>query len=192
MSTLWIARHAPVAIAGVCYGRTDVPVLRASADAAELLARTFPVATRPEIVWSSTTARCRAVAADLARAWSVEERVDDRLCELDFGRWEGRAWNEIESSDPDAYARWMRDWRVVAPPGGESPQQLERRARRWLNALDGRRTHALVAHAGFVRALRVVLNGTDWEAAMRTEVPHLCWRLMSFTSKREGLDREPA
>jgi alpha-ribazole phosphatase len=183
--TLWIARHAPVAIAGICYGRADVPVLRASADAAALLASTFPAASLPEVVWSSVTARCRTVATDLAQGWSAEIRADALLCELDFGRWEGRAWSEIESSDRDEFERWMRDWRVVAPPGGESPRDLERRARRWLDALDLRGTHALVAHAGFVRALRVILDGVDWDEAMRSEVPHLCWLPVSLRSWRE-------
>ena len=120
------------------------------------------------------------MADHLARIWSAESRADTLLFELDFGRWEARLWSDIANRDRDAYERWMRDWRFAGPPGGESPSDLEGRARRWLDALDPNRSHALVAHAGFVRALYVVLTGMAWEGAMGAEVPYLRWS--SWTS----------
>ncbi len=178
--TLWVARHAPVAVEGICYGRADVPVCGTGAEAAASLARSFPPRAPHYVVWSSSTARCRDVACDLSSLWSAELRVDDLLCELDFGTWEGRRWSDIAWSERDAYESWMREWRTVGPPGGECPLDLERRARRWIDRLDARRSHALVAHAGFVRALRVLLAGLDWQTAMQSEVQHLRWQPMAF------------
>jgi alpha-ribazole phosphatase len=70
----------------------------------------------------------------------------------------------------------MRNWRTAAPPQGESTPALEARVRRWLGGLDRDAEHALVAHAGVVRAIDVILRGRDWDDVMATPVPHLTWR----------------
>jgi alpha-ribazole phosphatase len=159
---LRVARHAPVTVKGICYGQSDVETELSADDAARALG-----AVSASCVWSSPSRRCAEIAARLG----ATHRVDARLLELSFGDWEGRAWSSLEG---DAlFDAWMRDWKSVAPPGGESVPQLESRVRAWLAELAGE--HALVAHAGVVRALRVILRGQSWDEAMRVEVPHLAW-----------------
>lgn len=119
--------------------------------------------------------RCRQVAIELGRHWKADVQVDEWLAELAMGRFEGKTWAEIEATDGEAYASWMRDWRTMAPPEGESPLDLEKRVRSALEDLDENGPHVFVTHAGVWRALEVITRGISWDEAMAIAVPHLTW-----------------
>jgi alpha-ribazole phosphatase len=172
--SLWVARHAPVAVTSTCYGRTDVATSVSAEEAAALLVDAYE-GVPPAVVWSSPMTRCLSVAALVARSFDASLRVDASLHELDFGAWDGLTWSAITREHPAAYARWLEDWENVPPPRGELPRDLELRVRTWLGAVDTGQTHALVAHAGVVRALRVVAEGSSWLEAMERAAPHLSW-----------------
>jgi alpha-ribazole phosphatase len=169
-------RHAPTSAGGICVGRHDVATELTHEDAAERMRRAFDSLPGPEVgtidrVWSSPLSRCREPAAQLACAIGVSHAIDPRLLELDYGIWEGRAWDTIAREDGARMHAWMDAWQSAAPPGGESVATLEARVRAWWGELDA--VSVLVAHAGVVRALRVVARGMTWADAMRTPVPHL-------------------
>ena len=181
-----MARHPPVTARGLCYGRADVPLACSAEHAAVALQTSFG---RPagSVVWSSPSPRCASVAQGLASRWQADLRLDNRLLELNFGDWEGRAWTTIERDDPARYASWMSEWRTAAPPGGESIEALMERVAAWVVALrEGMLGHAtnrrpvVVAHAGVVRALLVLCEGVTWDDAMTREVPHLAWRRIAL------------
>jgi alpha-ribazole phosphatase len=94
----------------------------------------------------------------LAAAWGCPHRVDARLLEIHYGAWQGRAWTAIEQEDGERFADFMQHWQHAAPPGGEGLRDLERRVASWYVEL-GAGDHLLVAHAGVVRALRVLIGG---------------------------------
>ncbi|WP_437672762.1 histidine phosphatase family protein [Sorangium sp. So ce131] len=177
-------RHAPVPLAGVCYGRLDVAAELSPAGAADVIERALEdLGHRPGVVWSSPLSRCALPAAELAARLGVPHAVDDRLLEIAYGAWEGRAWSDIERDDPMAYAAWLDGWERIGPPGGESAIEVEARVRSFWRALastSGARgpasaasPHLLVAHAGVLRALRVVACAVPWHEAMSAPAPHL-------------------
>ncbi|WP_437974337.1 histidine phosphatase family protein [Sorangium sp. So ce295] len=182
-------RHAPVALSGVCYGRLDVAAaLPPEAAAAAIERALHELCVRPGVVFSSPLSRCALPAAELAARLGVPRAIDDRLLEISYGAWEGRAFADIERDDPAAYAAWLDGWERVGPPGGESALDVESRVRsfwreigapRGVDGVDGvdvasrARPPLLVAHAGVLRALRVVARGASWLAAMSAPVPHL-------------------
>jgi alpha-ribazole phosphatase len=174
-------RHAPVPLAGVCYGRLDVAAeLSAKAVATTIERALGGLCVRPGVVWSSPLSRCALPAAELAARLGVPHAVDDRLLEIAYGAWEGRAWSDIERDDAIAYAAWLDGWERVGPPGGESALDVEARVRSFWRALgpacepaSGPFPHLLLAHAGVLRALRVVAYGATWPAAMSAPAPYL-------------------
>jgi len=174
VTALLVARHAPVASEGICYGRSDVDVRVAHADACERLVGSL-VGVAPTIVWSSPSARCRSLGELVAQRFGASLHIDNNLMELDFGAWERKTWSSIANDDRDAYERWAGAFETVAPPGGERTIDLEARVRRWLASLDRATTHALIAHAGVVRALDVIVHRRSWASAMSHAVEHLCW-----------------
>ncbi|WP_434042834.1 MULTISPECIES: histidine phosphatase family protein [Sorangium] len=170
-------RHAPVPLSGVCYGRLDVAAELSADAAATAIERALrDLALRPGVVWSSPLSRCALPAVELAARLGAPHAVDERLVEIAYGAWEGRAWSDIERDDPIAYAAWLDGWERAGPPGGESAIEVEARVRSFWCALSpacGASPHLLVAHAGVLRALRVVACGASWLEAMSAPAPYL-------------------
>ena len=140
---VFLIRHPkPVIEAGICYGRLDV-----DAHAPQTVADQIkPLLPADVPVFSSPLRRAR----QLAEALHPSPVIDQRLCEIDFGDWEGRAWNDIERSLLDA---WAADVIGFTPPGGESVASLQRRVIDFATSLATLPAVALVAHAGVLRAL---------------------------------------
>jgi alpha-ribazole phosphatase len=106
-----LVRHPrPAVAAGVCYGQTDLGLAESPAAAAERLRGVLPANAR---VISSPLQRCRA----LAEALSTKVETEQRLLEINFGDWEGQAWDEIPRQQLDAWAAAPFDH---VPPDGES------------------------------------------------------------------------
>lgn len=169
MTTLFVARHAPTSLKGVCYGHDDVPIAMAASDASARLRATMPRHSRPVRLWSSPSARC----AEVATLLDAHVSIDPRLREMHFGAWEGRAWDDIEK-EPE-FGVWARDWKRARVPEGESALDLAARVADWFAQLDDRHAHLAVAHAGVIRSLRVQVEGVTWDDAMREPVPHVEW-----------------
>ena len=168
MIRLLAIRHAPVADEGLCYGQTDVPTIL---DGAEAAARIEPVVAEfvPLIIWSSDALRCREPAALLSKRLGVGHRIDERVRELSYGDWEGRAWEALPRAELD---EWMADWLTRAPPGGETVPRFTERVAAWWRSLEPGR-HFLLAHAGVVHCLDVVAGGLAWEEAIENRLGFL-------------------
>ncbi|WP_367066145.1 histidine phosphatase family protein [Oryzisolibacter sp. LB2S] len=117
MSRLWLVRHArPLAADGLCYGRLD---LAADAAASRAAARTLAAALPPRVagLWHSPLQRCELLALDLrALRPDLASIPEPRILEMDFGAWEGLAWDAIAQAE---IAAWADDLARHAPGGGE-------------------------------------------------------------------------
>jgi alpha-ribazole phosphatase len=167
---LHLVRHPrPLVATGTCYGRLDVEAENAAAAARRLRAELPPRLP----VWSSPRRRCTELAGLLHPA----PRHDARLAEMDFGAWEGRPWDEIPRHELDA---WAADVAGYAPPGGESPRALQRRALDFVAGLTVPEA-VLVTHAGVIRVLVAYhrrLPAEEWTAlhvayGSRTSIEHV-------------------
>lgn len=139
---LHLIRHPPPDIApGVCYGRLEIPAKNEMPVAAALRASLPPGLP----LWSSPLLRCRVLAGLL----SPDPVFDERLAEMNFGVWEGRSWDDIPRAELDAWAADIADY---APPGGESPRQLQQRALEFVAGLEVPEA-VIVTHAGVIRML---------------------------------------
>lgn len=162
---LTLIRHTRVAVAeGLCYGRTDVPLVWPPEPAFEDVAAVAASVHQPvQAVVSSPAVRALTLARHLATAWQVPLTEDPRWQELDFGAWEGQPWSAIDRTASDA---WCADVERRSPPGGESRAALRTRVHAALAALHARAVAAhlvVVTHAG---PLRVALG-----APLDTAVP---------------------
>jgi alpha-ribazole phosphatase len=170
-----LVRHAPVAVKGICYGQSDVPLSLSAEDAGDVVCDRWRRAAQgvPEL-WSSPSARARGIVEVLARRWNVDAHVDARLSELAFGAWEGRSFDEIERSDRVRFDRWMQSFEIEAPPGGETVDDLRRRFTAWLaERRASGRTVLAVTHAGVIRVARAHALGLRYGDVARQSVHHL-------------------
>jgi alpha-ribazole phosphatase len=165
----WLVRHAPaVNPAGLILGRTDIDA--ELSDTARLRAL---AAYLPRAAFRITTSLRRA--GDTARWLAVDApvRVDDRFREQDFGRWEGRRWDDIAAAESAAY--W-RDPAGCRAPGGESFADVVGRVAAGmadLNDACDARDIVVVAHAGSIRAALVRALGCAPAAGLAFEIAPL-------------------
>ena len=78
-------------------------------------------------VMSSPLARGRETASLVVPG--VDFEIDSRLAEMDYGRWEGLTYAQIDAADAAGRRRWEEDPAGLACPGGESGDQVARRVR---------------------------------------------------------------
>jgi alpha-ribazole phosphatase len=146
---LYLIRHpAPQVAAGVCYGRSDLPLAADVALAAARIRPQLPPMTPMLPVYTSPLQRCR----QLADALHPVPNSDPRLQEMDFGAWEMRPWDSIQRAALDG---WAADPLGYAPPEGESVHQLQQRVQDFVGGVQraGLPRAVLVTHAGVMKVL---------------------------------------
>lgn len=174
MSTLWLLRHArPLVDSGVCYGRLDMAadaVLTAQAaknfsTALSTPAKDFSTASPlGAVLRHSPLQRCEqlvqyliALEPDLA----LNSCATPQLQEMDFGAWEGLAWDAIARAEIDA---WAADLAGYAPGGGECLTAMLQRVQTalqhsWtIDSQQGVRDVVWVTHAGVIRCVQWLLQ----------------------------------
>jgi broad specificity phosphatase PhoE len=128
MALFYFLRHGEATwnAEGRWCGRTDVPLSDGGRRQAQLLAqRVRPILI--EALYSSPLERALETARIVGEAIGREPVVDRRLMELNYGAWEGRTYEESRRATPDIYRAWEADPAKVAPPEGESGEQLVER-----------------------------------------------------------------
>jgi broad specificity phosphatase PhoE len=114
---------------------------------------------------ASPLLRARETARAVAGDRTVE--LDARLAEMDYGRWEGLTYEQIEATDGDHRRRWEADPAGLRCPGGESGDDVAARARSFLGDLlawaapstEGQQIVLAVAHSSLNRVLLCVAMG---------------------------------
>jgi len=160
---LYLIRHpAPQVAAGVCYGRTDLPL---ADDAAAAAARIRPQLPASLPVFTSPLQRCR----QLAEALHPAPRSDERLQEMHFGAWEMRPWKLVQRSALDG---WAADPLGYVPPQGESVGEMRQRVRSFVDDArqQGIERAVLVTHAG---VMKVIVGQAE-------NLPLIQWMALSF------------
>lgn len=187
---IWGMRHGPVtdAVRGRLYGRLDVPLhpagreqmRRAARDFLRLRQALYRGERLPVRVVSSPLSRCRESASHvLAELRAAGEEVlaplvDEALVELALGRWEGLRKEDIRRDFPAEWVARGADLARAAPPGGESFQDVQRRALAAVRRL--RAAHAgecllLVSHAGVIRSLMAHALALPLTEVLRLPLP---------------------
>jgi alpha-ribazole phosphatase len=178
-------RHPAVAAAGTCYGRLDLDCAPGAEDAIRALLTELPPV---RALRSSPARRCRLLADRIAARDRVPAVLDARLCELDFGEWEGRPWSAIDRAESD---RWAADPVSNSPPGGETFASLHARLAEAL--ADTPPGAVVVTHAGPIRAARMILTGASFAQVFADPVPHCTpIRMRRLTRFRLESDRAEA
>jgi len=104
---------------------------------------------------TSPLARTRETADVVAAALGLDVRVDEGVAECAFGDWEGLTFAEVQEQDPAALERWLAST-SVAPPGGESFDELSARVGRARDRLIARypgQTVVVVTHVSPIKTL---------------------------------------
>ena len=148
---LYIIRHGQTDwnVEGKIQGRQDIPLNAAGRSQAEMLAKGME--KRPvTAIYSSPQIRAMETAETLARAQGMAVIPVPELAEIGYGDWEGRTASDILAKERKLYEEWWQHPATVAPPGGETLNQVDERCRQaWDMIRSGMKGDtAVVAHGG--------------------------------------------
>lgn len=147
MAVLMVRHTRPLVAEGICYGQTDLDVADNFEKEAGTVVERLPIISH---ILSSPLKRCRKLADHVGKCRGLSVETDTRLMEMDFGRWEGLAWNAFPRPELDA---WADDFYHANPHGGESVADLKARTDAVLIEVRARADQTLVVtHAGIIRA----------------------------------------
>ncbi len=167
--TVYLVRHGETVAnrAGRWLGHSDSPLtdrgVAQSLAFAEELAGLLPDRAAVELQ-CSPLARARRTAGLIADRLALDPgqcRISPLLAEHAFGRWEGLTEAEIEARFPGAQAERHRAHWTYVVPGGESYEQVFRRACRWIDTPRSSPVTVAVTHAKTSRTLRGAYLGLD-------------------------------
>ena len=159
MTRFYVVRHGETAqnLRMTYLGTQDEPLtengVRQAGRVAEALSQ-----LSVELVISSPFRRAADTAGQICDGCGVELRLDSRLAEGSFGRWEGYTRDEVLNLGTDDAAlllRWEKD-ASCSPPGGESIESVQRRVAGLIEELRSTysgRSVVLVSHVGPIKAL---------------------------------------
>ncbi|WP_144120475.1 bifunctional RNase H/acid phosphatase [Catellatospora sichuanensis] len=138
-------------------GRGDVPLSAVGEGQAAAAGRRV-AGLRPDRVVSSPLSRCRATAAAIASAaGGVPVSVEADLIECDFGVWEGLTFGDVREQYPAELDAWLAST-SVAPPKGESFQQVAKRVRGAMGKLQKAYEGQTVVIVSHVSPIKLILR----------------------------------
>lgn len=176
MNDLILIRHAETDMTGTFCGQSDPPVNAAGHRQIQKLTeslRTEPIAT----VFTSDLQRSVTTAHALSESFDIPCVTRTALREIDFGKWEGLAWEEIEKRDSTFAKQWLEAFPLLTPPDGESFEIFTSRVMTEISCLLNQPERSLIAvvtHAGVMRAVLRTLCGFDEKTAWSITKPYCC------------------
>ncbi|WP_411725361.1 alpha-ribazole phosphatase [Methyloglobulus sp.] len=147
---IYLIRHTKTeTVTGLCYGQSDVALADSFVAEARLIHKKLPDLSPDCLIISSPLTRC----VQLAETFLKPIETDARLQEVNFGDWENRRFDEI---DTNLLKNWAENFVTISPPNGESFNDLCRRVGNfWDELLVKKQSEQVlvITHAGIIRAL---------------------------------------
>jgi broad specificity phosphatase PhoE len=179
--TIYLMRHGETVWNrdGRLQGRLDSPLTARGLDQARLMGGTLArrIARGERTDWTiiaSPLGRAQHTARIIADILGIAASAiasDERLAEVDIGRWAGLDMEEIESCSPGALDGTTRnDWHFRSPDG-ESHTATTERIAAFLAATANRERLIVVAHGVTGRILRGLYLALPSVAALELEAP---------------------
>ena len=118
-----------------------------------------PLADSVDVVLTSPVRRARESAELLAELIGGHEVVDEPgFAEMEFGRWDGLTFGEVSERHPEDLEGWLGAT-DVAPPGGESFEQVQARVQEALQRVLAEHSGRTVVVASHVTPIKVLVAG---------------------------------
>ncbi len=135
-------------------GRTDIGLNQRGLKQAELISD-YLRNKNISAVYSSNLKRAYQTACIIAKQNSLEVKKDERFNEVDFGKWEGMTFEQLQKKYPKLAQEYLSDPLNVKIPGGESLLKFRKRVNEALKKILAKEkgTVVIVSHAGVNRII---------------------------------------
>ena len=175
---LYLLRHGEVDFPqGVFYGQMDIALSERGKAQSIRSAQRLDELELDSIV-TSDLSRCLYITKNVKNVSPDKIHVEPAIREINFGRWQGLSWDEIERQWPGQMKRRMESLASYRPPEGESLSDLWHRSKdvfsRCLNGDYGSRV-AVVAHGGINRVFMCKLLGMNLQNLFCLHQDYACF-----------------
>jgi alpha-ribazole phosphatase len=182
--TLYLARHGQAEYYERCqfFGHTDIELTEIGIRQMEALGQRIKGISIDE-VYSSDLKRAEKGASIIASNWNKVPEVLPDFREINFGRWEGLTWEEIEKQFPGELDARFKDLVNYRMPDGESLTDLHLRVSTKLHEILDRKgvsSVLLVAHGGVNRVILCEAFGLSLENLLRIEQDYGCLNIIDY------------
>ena len=163
MTTVYFVRHGQSAanLSQTFAGHIDVALTELGRRQAECTAD-YLADVPLTAVYSSDLSRAYDTAYAIAQKHGLTVQTNPTLREIYAGEWEGRAYKELEATDP-AYRIWVNEIGNATCTNGESVAQLQTRVADAVGQIVARHpneTICIVSHGTPIRAMTAMLTDT--------------------------------
>ena len=175
---VFLIRHGEVDYPqGTFYGQEDIPLSGMGKEQSKLVAGRL-LGTKLDAVISSDLSRCTYLAGCIRDVQDgCQVFLSKRLREINFGKWQGLSWEEIEKGYPGQMKKRMKSLSSFRPPGGESLSDLLKRAYPLLkDVFHGRygKKVAIACHGGVNRVLISKILNMDLQNIFSIQQDYSC------------------
>ncbi|MDC0254708.1 histidine phosphatase family protein [Bacteriovoracales bacterium] len=159
----YVRHPRPIGHKNLCYGQTDLDILHSDELALAQAILSLPLENFQ--IFSSPLRRCQKVAKSLNKPFSV----DPLLKEINFGVYEGVAWDNVPKKQLDL---WNADIENFHFPQGESYLDLKKRVGKFLFNTKTLQNTLIIGHAGVIRAILDIFQKTPIQELLKREIPY--------------------
>jgi broad specificity phosphatase PhoE len=132
----------------------------------------------PTVIYASAGEAEQETARLLAKELGVKVKTEKRLCEIDFGLWQGLTTGEIKRRQPSLHKQWIESPGSARPPGGETLEEARQRIAAALHDIMKRErkdTPVLVLRPVVLGLLRCMMESADTQAIWQKIDGDFCW-----------------
>lgn len=170
---IYLLRHGCTSQPGTYSGRSDVPLSEKGRDQIRALKPFFSAITFDRC-WCSPLSRCRETFELL----EIDSpcTLEGELQEIDFGRWEGLTFAQIEKRFPGQIEQWVEQQDHFQFPAGDRITAFNDKICRWCDNLLTKELGRvfIVSHGGVIRTAICHLLGIDPARALAFHVREGC------------------
>jgi alpha-ribazole phosphatase len=166
---IFLLRHGDTGRQGCYLGSTDVSLVPAGRQQLRETANSLQLHNFCKVICSPML-RCRQSCEILGL--QTPYQVNNLLKEVDFGRWEGKTFDQIAAEDAELVTAWINDPVHFCFPDGECLDKFYARVSLIFSMLkndDGKRI-LLVTHGGIIRHLLCLCLGIPSEKYLAFDV----------------------
>jgi broad specificity phosphatase PhoE len=136
------------------------------------------ITPRARHIWCGPERRTQ----ETAKALGLKAAVSADLGDVNYGIWQGKEIDDIQTSDPEGLADWLTNVNA-APHGGESFAQLIARIRQWMECQTSAGHTIAVTHPAVIRAAILCAIQAPPESFWRIEIAPLSITDLRFNGK---------
>lgn len=184
MTRIILIRHGETTwnIEGRYQGQEDTPLSERGLEQGHLLAeglRSIPL----DLCISSPLERSFQTCSFCAKLHDLPVAADDRLLEINHGKWEGVLAGDIAAAYPEEFANWHSKPHLVQMPGGENLEDVRRRVRaafdEYAVKYDGK-TVLVAAHDAVNKAIICDVLGLGMEHFWQVKQDNTCINVLEY------------